>query len=78
METLELAVKEFAPTEFKFDDAEGTVTAVFARLNVKDADGDVTLPGYFGTQHVAIADAHDRTKIVGRGSCKSPIALVVR
>lgn len=68
METAELAIKEFVPTEFKFDDDAGTVTAVFARLNVKDADGDVTLPGYFGTQEVAIADAHDRTKIVGRGT----------
>lgn len=67
METLEMAVKEFVPTEFKFDDAEGTVTAVFARLNAKDADRDVTLPGYFGTQEVAIADAHERTKIGGKG-----------
>ncbi len=67
METAELMIKEFVPTEFKFDDDAGTVTAVFARFNVKDSDRDVTLPGYFGTQKVAIADAHDRTKIVGRG-----------
>jgi hypothetical protein len=29
------------------DEAKGTVTAVFATLNVEDADGDVTLPGAF-------------------------------
>lgn len=68
VETAELAIKGFVPTEFKFDDDAGTVTAVFARFNVKDADRDVTLPGYFGKQEVAIADSHDRTKIVGRGS----------
>lgn len=68
MDTLEMTTKEFAPTEFKFDDAKGTITAVFARLNVKDSDGDVTLPGFFGTQEVAIAAAHDRSKIGGRGT----------
>ena len=64
--TLEL--KGFTPTEFKFDDDAGTITAVFARFNTMDRDRDVTLPGYFGKQDVAIADAHDRTKIVGRGT----------
>jgi len=67
-QTAVLAIKEFVPTEFKFDDKAGTVTAVFARFNVKDADRDVTLPGYFGSQDVAIADAHDRTKIGGKGT----------
>lgn len=51
----------------KFDDDAGTVTAVFATLNAKDSDGDVTLPGFFGEQKVAIAESHDRAKIVGKG-----------
>jgi hypothetical protein len=77
VETAELAIKGFVPTEFKFDDAEGTVTAVFARFNVKDADGDVTLAGYFGKQHVAIADSHDRSKIVGRGTITEQLDVAV-
>ena len=37
----------------------GEVVATIATLNVKDKDGDVTLPGYFGKQHASILLAHD-------------------
>lgn len=59
--------KAINPTEVKFDDEAGTVQAVFATLNVIDKDGDVTLPGFFGSQEVAIAWAHDRSRLVGKG-----------
>ena len=39
--------------------AKGEVTAVFATLNVKDHDGDVTLPGAFGEQSVPIVPTHN-------------------
>lgn len=41
-------------------DKPGEGSAVIAELNVIDSDGDVTLPGAFGTQHVSILPAHDR------------------
>ncbi len=41
------------------DDVEGVVTAVIATLNVKDHDGDVTLPGAFGDQEAPILPTHD-------------------
>lgn len=63
-----MQLKDINPTEVKFDDDAGTVSAVFATLNVVDKDGDVTLPGFFGAQDVAIAWAHDRTQLVGKGS----------
>ena len=40
------------------DDA-GVASAVIATLNVIDHDGDVTLPGAFGTQHVPVVPTHD-------------------
>jgi hypothetical protein len=40
--------------EVKADGEQGLVQAVFATLNVIDADGDVTLPGAFGTQKVRL------------------------
>ena len=40
---------------------DGVVTAVFATLNVKDHDGDVTLPGAFGDQEAPILPTHDRS-----------------
>src|SRR3546814_13559911 len=39
------------------DVAEGRF--VVATLNEMDHDGDVTLPGFFGTQHAAIVPSHD-------------------
>lgn len=41
-------------------DKPGEGSAVIAELNVVDHDGDVTLPGAFGTQHVNMLPAHDR------------------
>ena len=41
------------------DGDEGKVTAVIATLNVKDHDGDVTLPGAFGEQTVPVVPVHD-------------------
>lgn len=39
--------------------ADGTGSCVFATLNVIDRDGDVTLPGAFGTQKAKLVGAHD-------------------
>ena len=64
---MNLETKTVHPAEVKFDDEAGSVRAVFATLNVKDSDGDVTLPGFFGDQKVAIAESHDRSKLVGKG-----------
>lgn len=44
-------------------DAKGKGLAVFATLNVKDKDGDVTLPGAFGEQHVQMVGAHDWSSV---------------
>lgn len=41
--------------DLKMDDDSGKVAAVFATLNVVDRDGDITLPGAFGTQDVKIS-----------------------
>jgi len=47
----------------------GQVVAEIATLNVKDKDGDVTLPGYFGKQHASIVLAHDwHPVMLGKGS----------
>ncbi len=52
--------KTFKPIDLKFDDEQGTFSAVFATLNVIDKDGDLTLPGAFGKQRVVIgAYAHN-------------------
>ena len=40
-------------------EGEGTGTAVIATLNVLDKDGDVTMPGAFGTQQTMVIPAHD-------------------
>jgi hypothetical protein len=46
--------KIFNLKNFKFDDAAGTVRALFAPFNVVDKQGDLTLPGAFGDQRVII------------------------
>lgn len=52
--------KTFKPIDLKFDDEQGTFSAVFATMNVVDADGDLTIPGAFGKQDVVIgAYAHN-------------------
>ena len=43
----------------QIEDAAGEVNAVIATLNVKDHDGDVTLPGAFGEQEVPIVPTHN-------------------
>lgn len=47
----------------------GDVAAVIATLNVKDKDGDVTLPGFFGVQHPSIVTSHNWQDIMlGKGT----------
>jgi hypothetical protein len=54
---------------------KGEGVAVISTLNVKDKDGDVTLPGAFGEQFVPVVPAHNwgavplgKAKIVERGN----------
>jgi len=51
----------------KADAAKGEVAAVIATLNVKDADGDVILPGFFGEQETRTVWGHDWTEPLGTG-----------
>lgn len=65
--------KSFIGTVLKLDDNTGTVEAVFARMNVKDHDGDVTLPGNFEDgAHVRISAFNHKSwqdaLPVGRGT----------
>lgn len=55
-------------TDFKAA-PDGSVEAVIATLNVKDHDGDVTLPGFFGSDHpTVIVGSHDWSQIMlGKG-----------
>lgn len=54
------------------DGEKGIVTAAFAKLGVMDLDGDITLPGAFGSQKVGVsAYGHNTwsgTLPIGRGS----------
>ncbi len=44
---------------------------MIATLNVKDKDGDVTLPGFFGEQTVSIVTSHDwQDLMLGKGTLK--------
>ena len=58
--------------ELKGEGEAGIATARFATLNVRDLDGDVTLPGAFGRQTVLLADwAHDSRKpAIGRAETR--------
>jgi hypothetical protein len=48
--------KNTGHVEIKLDTAgEGTFEAIFAKMNVIDHDGDVTLPGAFGEQKVMVS-----------------------
>jgi hypothetical protein len=49
------ATKTFSLTRMKFDDTSGKVTAMFAKYNEIDKQGDLTLPGAFGDQQIIIA-----------------------
>lgn len=64
---MEQLTKSVMVTDIKLDDDTGKVSAVFATMGVIDKDQDVTLPGFFGTQDVAILRAHDRSHLVGKG-----------
>lgn len=55
-------LKTYTP-QFKAVDDDGSASWVMARLNVKDSDGDVTLPGAFGTQTFSIVPAHDHRHV---------------
>src|SRR5688572_7073446 len=62
-----MSTKSFRPT-FKNVGDKGEVTFVVATLNEVDKDGDVTLPGFFGKQHVAMVPVHDWNHVpIGKG-----------
>ena len=67
----DLQFKRFT-LEMKGEGEAGLATARFATLNVRDHDGDVTLPGAFGKQTVLLADwAHDsRSPSIGRADIR--------
>lgn len=47
---------------------DGTVSFVVATLGVADSDGDVTLPGFFGKQDIAMVPSHDWSHVpIGKG-----------
>jgi len=54
------------------DEEKGIVTAAFAKLGVMDLDGDITLPGAFGSQKVGVSayghNSWSGALPIGRGS----------
>lgn len=61
-----------APLELKADGKQGEFKAVFATFNVKDHDGDVTVPGAFDEQKVVVEPwNHGWTLPAGKGVIKS-------
>ncbi len=62
-----MSTKSFRPA-FKNVGDQGTATFVVATLNEVDKDGDVTLPGFFGKQHVTMVPVHDWNHVpIGKG-----------
>lgn len=60
-------VKLFSP-ELKAAGPDGTASFVIATLEVVDSDGDVTMRGFFGRQHVSVLPAHDWGSVpLGKG-----------
>ncbi len=49
--------------QIKAVEADGSFEAVIATLNVVDHDGDLTVSGAFGKQHVSILPAHDARSV---------------
>ena len=46
----------------------GEIESLIATFGVEDSDGDVTLRGFFGEQHVAIVESHDWGQVqIGKG-----------
>lgn len=57
---------------------EGRGEAVIATLGVIDKDGDVTLPGFFGTQPVRVIPTHDWSHVMlGKGTLTEEAAEAV-
>lgn len=54
-----LNVKTLAVGQLKELSKEGEGLAIIATLNVKDKDGDVTVPGAFGEQEAKMVPTHD-------------------
>lgn len=67
VETLEKK-QSFSP-DLKLSEEKGSFRATIATLNVEDKDGDVTLPGFFGTQkNIPVLIGHDWGSVpVGKG-----------
>lgn len=64
---MELIVKTLG--RLKAIDGEGRGQAVIATLNAIDKDGDVTMPGAFGSQEVKVVPAHDWQHVpIGKAS----------
>ena len=58
--------------------SKGEGSARIAQFNVIDSDGDVTLPGAFGEQHVNLLPAHDRmAPRLGKGILKEDGSFAV-
>ncbi len=69
--------KTFSP-QFKAVGKDGTASFVVATLNTEDKDGDVTLPGFFGTQHVVMVPSHDWSHVpIGKGTVSEQGDLAV-
>ncbi len=69
MTTTTLERKDMGVVTLK-DADDGTVESVIAKLNVVDAHGDMTRPGFFGTEGVpmAIVESHDWGQVqIGKG-----------
>lgn len=79
MATKTLEKKQSLSPDLKFSDEKGSFRATIATLNVKDKDGDVTLPGFFGTQtNVPILIGHDWQNLpVGKGTITEEKDLAV-
>jgi len=61
-------IKIHKAVTFKSVSETGLVEAVIATLGVMDKDGDVTMPGFFGTQEVVMIPTHDWNHIpIGKG-----------
>lgn len=62
-----MATKSFNPTIKAVGDA-GDATFRIASYNEVDKDGDVTVPGFFGKQHVTMVPVHDWNHVpIGKG-----------
>jgi hypothetical protein len=65
---MEVRHKAFRPLAVKAAGSGGATRLVVATLGEADSDWDVTLPGFFGRQSVAVLPAHDWTHVpLGKG-----------